>query len=64
MDKNVADKIVEKIIADLKDRRGLRQEWEGIPTATKRKIKKSWKRIVEKELIKECEFIIKNTGGY
>lgn len=64
MDKNVADKIVEKIVADLKDCRGLRQEWEGIPASTKREIKKRWKMLVEKELIKECDFIIKNTGGY
>ena len=37
---------VDKIIADLCDRRGLRQEWEQIDPEIQEGIKKTWEKIV------------------
>jgi hypothetical protein len=42
-----ARKIVKKIIADLTDRRGLRQEWEGIDDDIQKEIIEKWTDIVE-----------------
>lgn len=43
---NAARKAVDNIIADLKDRRGLRQEWEGIDDDVQQEIRKVWRQIV------------------
>jgi uncharacterized lipoprotein YehR (DUF1307 family) len=45
MAKDVADKIVEEIIKDLNDRRGLRQEWDMLDEETVAEIKADWKKI-------------------
>lgn len=39
--------IVDEIIADLTDRRGLRQEWEEIDPAIREEIRQTWIGIVE-----------------
>jgi len=38
--------IVQRIIADLRSRRGLRQEWEGIDTMTRVEIRQTWTSFV------------------
>lgn len=45
-----AKKIVEEIIGDLTDRRGLRQEWEQIDTDIQESIKQAWVDIIEVNL--------------
>lgn len=42
-----AKSAIERIIADLTDRRGLRQAWEGIDDDTQEEIKATWERIVD-----------------
>lgn len=37
-----ANEAVNRIVADLSDRRGLRQEWEEIETGIQREIKSAW----------------------
>ncbi len=44
-----ADRIVSRIIANLTDRRGLRQEWEQIDAETKDEIRATWAQIVLNE---------------
>jgi len=46
MDKKIAAKIVNKIIADLTDRSGLQNEWEGIDADIQDEIKQTWINIV------------------
>jgi len=48
MDK--AEKIVKEILADLTDRRGLRQEWENIDNDIQDEIKSEWIQIVRNHL--------------
>lgn len=48
----VARKIVWKIVEDLSDRRGLRQEWEQIDKETQKEIKEKWGKIVKLEIEK------------
>ncbi len=48
MDK--AEKIVKEILADLTDRRGLRQEWENIDDDIQEEIKSEWIKIVRSNL--------------
>lgn len=43
----VAEHIVEKILEDLTDRKGLRQEWEKIDAEVQEEIKFKWVMIVE-----------------
>ena len=43
----VCDQVVTKIIEDLRDRRGLRQEWDAIDPDVQEEIKESWMYIVE-----------------
>lgn len=50
VDMSVVNKIVEKIIDDMSDRRGLRQEWESIDDDVKREMEETWKTIVRKVL--------------
>jgi hypothetical protein len=47
---STAKRIVEAIIEDFTDRRGLRQEWEQIDDDIRREIVRTWKAIVRKEL--------------
>ena len=47
MNKNKARKIVDDLIADLTDRRGLRQEWEAIDEETQEEIRETWAKIVQ-----------------
>ena len=42
--------IVESILLDLKDRKGLRQEWDQIDHNIQQEIKEGWIRIVEEIL--------------
>lgn len=42
----VADRCVKAILEDLTDRRGLRQEWEGIDPSIQRQIRKEWRRLI------------------
>jgi hypothetical protein len=49
---DVAARIVKEIVADLTDRRGLRQEWDAIDSDIKREILVTWRRIVREELSK------------
>ncbi len=44
-----ANAIVQKIIEDLTDRRGLRQTWEEMDTVTQREIKRKWGKIIRDE---------------
>lgn len=48
-----AEKIVKAILADMTDRRGLRQEWEQIDEDIQAEIKTTWTELVEKELSKK-----------
>ncbi len=48
--KDFAEKVVEKIVYDLSDRRGLRQEWEGIDDEIQKEIKSVWRSIINEEL--------------
>jgi len=49
MDKT-AELIVDAIVTDLTDRRGLRQEWEQIDEETQNEIKGEWMRLVREIL--------------
>ena len=40
---------VKRIIADLTDRRGLRQEWEQIDADVQKEITKAWQTIIKEE---------------
>ncbi len=46
MEKIQAEKIVDGIIEDFTDRRGLRQEWEQIDEETQQEIRDTWIKIV------------------
>ena len=46
MGKIQAEKIVDAIIEDFTDRRGLRQEWEQIDDETQKEIRDAWIEIV------------------
>jgi hypothetical protein len=46
--KDWADKAVDKIIYDLSDRRGLRQEWDQIDDEIKCEIKAIWTKIIRR----------------
>ena len=54
--RRIADKlenpgaIVDRILADLTDRRGLRQEWEQIDPDVQDEIKQAWIEIVKEEI--------------
>lgn len=41
----IANEIIDGIIADLSDRRGLRQEWEGIDEDIRLEIRETWTSI-------------------
>lgn len=43
----VASEIVDAIIEDLSDRRGLGQEWEQVDDEIKKEIKDTWAAIIE-----------------
>lgn len=43
----IAENIVKGIISDLTDRRGLRQEWDGIDDEIKAEIIQKWESIAE-----------------
>lgn len=47
-----ARKIVRKVLDDLLDRRGFRQEWDGCDQKDKAEIRDSLRRVVENELRK------------
>ena len=47
---SISSKIVDAIILDLTDRRGLRQEWYNIDSDTQQEIRSEWERIVDKKL--------------
>jgi hypothetical protein len=49
MSKGFAETVVDKIIANLRDRRGLRQEWEQIDEEIQEEIRQDWIKIVEDE---------------
>ena len=53
--KEKAKNIVDKIIRDLSDRRGLRQEWEQIDLDIQEEIKETWIGIV-------TQFLVQNPG--
>ncbi len=42
---------VDRIVADLSDRRGLRQEWEGIDSGIRAEIQNEWRAIIEREIV-------------
>lgn len=46
MSEEMAGKIVKKILADLTNRRGLRQEWDQIDASIRKEIIDCWERIV------------------
>ncbi len=52
MASQIAETIVLKILYDLTDRRGLRQEWENIDVDTQREIETAWAEIIDSELPK------------
>jgi hypothetical protein len=43
----VAKLAVKKILADLTDRRGLRQEWDQLDTEIRAEIRKEWEALVD-----------------
>lgn len=45
-----AERIVQAIIRDLTDRRGLRQVWEDIDEDVQEEIVRAWTRLIEREL--------------
>lgn len=47
-----SEKIINRIVKDLSDRRGLRQEWEKIDDDIKDEIKQVWREIVDDEIRK------------
>jgi hypothetical protein len=47
----LAIKIVDALIADITDRRGLRQAWESIDDDTQREMVLTWRQIVRKLLL-------------
>jgi precorrin-2 methylase len=51
MDKNkIAEKIVNDIIKDILDRRGLKQEFQAIDDDIQEEIKTTWKNIIIKNI--------------
>lgn len=48
--KTIEHRIVEAIIYDLSDRRGLKGEWNMIDADIKRQIREAWRRIVREQL--------------
>ena len=50
MKKDLAGRIVDDIVKDFTDRRGLRQEWEMIDEDIQEEIREEWKKIVIKHL--------------
>lgn len=46
MPPEVVDPIVDRIIKDLKDRKGLRQAWDAIDPDLKDEIKDEWRSII------------------
>jgi hypothetical protein len=48
----VSGSIVGRIVADLTDRRGLRQEWESIDEDVRQEIMETWGDIVQQEIAK------------
>ena len=48
--KKLAQKIVRKVLDDLLDRKGFRQEWDGCDQQTKIEIRNRLREIVEREL--------------
>lgn len=51
MDKGkVAEKIVDEIIEDILDRRGLKQEFQSIDDDIQKEIKDTWKGIIVKNI--------------
>jgi len=53
MPKDMSESIVDAIVDDLTDRRGLRQEWEQIDDGIQYEIKKKWRGIVRREIKKD-----------
>jgi hypothetical protein len=51
--KDIANIMVNRIVADLTDRRGLRQEWEAIDSEVQSEIEETWMKIIETTLT-EC----------
>ena len=51
INKTVAVVIVDELIEDLTDRRGLRQGWESVDSGVKEEIKKKWVEIIMVERI-------------
>lgn len=47
MDRTMADTIVNRIVNDLQDRRGLGGEWQSIDDEIRREIRESWRTIIE-----------------
>ena len=50
--KKLSEIIVEKIMEDLKDRRGLRQQWDAMDPATQAEIRQAW-RVIAKRTLEE-----------
>lgn len=50
--KVLAQRIITKIVNDLTDRRGLRQEWDQIDEDIKEEILEKWRKIVIEEVNK------------
>lgn len=48
--KKLSEVIVQKILEDLQNRRGLRQEWDMIDMGTQREIQRAWEKIVREAL--------------
>lgn len=49
--KKIASVIVENIISDISDRRGLKREWGNIDKDIKLEIKETWTKMIHKELL-------------
>lgn len=47
---DAAEKAVDEIIADIRGRRGLRQEWESIDVVTREDIRTEWIRVVRQSM--------------
>lgn len=47
----IADRMVDEIVADMSDRRGLKREWNAIDDDTKKEIRSTWAAIIERFFI-------------
>ncbi len=53
--KTLERRIRDAILADVTDRRGWRQEWDGFDAEVRKNIKRAWERLIKAELARPPE---------